>query len=145
MQNAHQIDHCEALADAITSYLGWSPGSRSNRNRNPGLLRGPSLASSMDADGYAVFSSLPVGYQALLDFLRREIVKSRARSEHAERTLLDLCTLLAPDEDPGGALLFAAFCAQWMTRALQVRVTWLSLLRDINAADNATGSNGSAN
>lgn len=64
------------MADAIKSFEGWYPGSRSYRNNNPGNLRwfGSSIpwagAIGTDESGHVIFDSEASGMDALKHQLR---------------------------------------------------------------------------
>jgi hypothetical protein len=62
----------EKMADAIQAYEGWSEGTRSYRNNNPGNLKyaGQSGSTGADADGFAIFPDYDTGRTALLNQLR---------------------------------------------------------------------------
>jgi hypothetical protein len=55
------------MADAIQSFEGWSIGSTSFRNNNPGNLKynGQAGSTGMDDRGFAIFQSYAAGRQAL--------------------------------------------------------------------------------
>ena len=55
------------MAEAIKSFEGWSPGSRSYRNNNPGNLKfaGQAGAVGEDEEGHAIFASYAEGWSAL--------------------------------------------------------------------------------
>ena len=57
----------DALAQAIQAHEGWTPGSVSFRNNNPGNLKyaGQSGATGADASGFAIFPDYATGFQAL--------------------------------------------------------------------------------
>lgn len=55
-------------ADAIKSFEGWFPGSRSYRNNNPGNLKfvNQAGATGPDETGHAIFDSYNSGWSALI-------------------------------------------------------------------------------
>jgi hypothetical protein len=58
------------MAQAIQSFEGWSAGSRSFRNNNPGNLKFASQAGATEGEnGFAVFNSYTAGYQALVNLI----------------------------------------------------------------------------
>lgn len=72
-------------AEAIKSFEGWKPGSRSYRNNNPGNLKGNFAgATGTDKDGFAVFPSEAVGMAALESDLRAKVRK------YSDWSLLDI-------------------------------------------------------
>ena len=60
----------EKMADAIQSFEGWAPGSRSYRNNNPGNLRPVGFTypgqTGLDDQGHAIFDSYASGRAALI-------------------------------------------------------------------------------
>ncbi len=68
-------DLLDAWAEAIKSYEGWFPGSRSFRNNNPGNLKAGAGAVGKDAEGFAVFPDFATGWAALKADLRAKITK----------------------------------------------------------------------
>jgi hypothetical protein len=62
-----------SLADAIQRFEGWTAGSVSQRNNNPGNLRnGPSMIGT-DPNGYAIFPDYQSGYNALVNQVQLNI------------------------------------------------------------------------
>ena len=71
------------IADAVQKQEGWFPGSRSQRNNNPGNLKfGPRArkfgATHADAQGHAVFPNYGAGRSAMEDLLKSHSGKSLA-------------------------------------------------------------------
>lgn len=64
----------EAWAAAIKKHEGYFPGSRSYRNNNPGNLR-VTGDKGRDKDGFGIFSSYELGWQALKADLRAKLRK----------------------------------------------------------------------
>src|ERR1051325_9975485 len=91
------VNILEALADAFMHHEGWYPGSRSNRNRNPGNLRPFRADQPHDSQGYRIFSSLIQGYQALLEDLQAKLNGSHGLKP--DSTLLNLLNVYAPAGD----------------------------------------------
>lgn len=119
----------EALADAFMHHEGWYPGSRSNRNRNPGNLRPWKDGQLKDDGGYRVFSSLVEGYQALLDDLRVKLQGSHGLKP--ESTLLDLLNIYAPAGDNNNPNAYALAVAQWVSVALGKPITTKTTLKEL--------------
>ena len=119
----------EALADAFMHHEGWFPGSRSNRNRNPGNLRPWKDGQPKDAGGYRVFPSLVDGYQALLDDLEAKIHGSHGLTPTS--TLLDLLNVYAPAGDNNNPNAYAVAVAQWVSTALGKPITVKTTLKEL--------------
>lgn len=62
----------EEMARAIMDFEGWSEGSVSQRNNNPGNLKWAKQAGiiGMDVQGHAVFESFEAGWNALINQLK---------------------------------------------------------------------------
>jgi hypothetical protein len=62
----------EKMAQAIKTFEGWTPGSRSYRNNNPGNLKyaGQAGATGQDDQGHAIFDSYASGWNALIRQLK---------------------------------------------------------------------------
>lgn len=101
----------EAFADAIMTYEGWRPGSRSYRNRNPGNLRSSPLATSTDGAGYAIFPSLSVGYMALCQDISDKAEGKTATGLGPSSNLLDFFNVYAPSGDANTPIQYAYFVA----------------------------------
>lgn len=121
----------EALADAFMHHEGWFPGSRSNRNRNPGNLRPFRSDQLKDGDGYRVFPSLVFGYQALLDDLTAKLQGSHNLTSAS--ILLDLLNVYAPAGDHNDPSSYALAVAQWMSTALGKHITINTTLGELTA------------
>jgi hypothetical protein len=119
----------EALADAFMHHEGWFPGSRSNRNRNPGNLRPWKEGQPKDDGGYRVFPSLVDGYQALLDDLEAKLHGSHGLTY--ESTLLDLLNVYAPAGDNNNPNAYAVAVAQWVSTALGKPITTKTQLKEL--------------
>jgi len=118
----------EALADAFMHHEGWFPGSRSNRNRNPGNLRAFQKSQPVDDGGYRVFASLVEGYQALLDDLSAKLNGSHGLTR--ESSLLDLLNIYAPAGDNNNPSAYAIAVAQWVSTALGRAITTKTQLEE---------------
>ena len=119
----------EAICDGIMRQEGWYPGSRSNRNRNPGNLRRSPYTATQDADGYDVFDSLVQGYSALTYDVRAKVTGHSEHGLTASSTLDDLFDVYAPRSDKNDPNSYAAAVAQWCTQALGRPCTHNTTLR----------------
>lgn len=118
----------EALADGIMQFEGFHKDSRSWRNRNPGNLRPFQPTQAQDGDGYRVFPSLALGWQALLDDLTAKFNGSHGLTPQS--TLLDLFNLYAPAGDANNPSAYTQFVCAWTTHALGKPVTPTTTLQD---------------
>jgi hypothetical protein len=128
------INPLEALADAIMAFEGWHVTSVSYRNRNPGNLRDSNLKTGVDAKGYAIFGSLPQGYQALLYDLSAKV---RGRSSHRltpDSTLQSLFDVYAPRADRNNPGAYALFVCAWLEKALGREFTPETKLHELEGA-----------
>lgn len=124
----------EALHDAIQHHEGWYPGSRSNRNRNPGNLRASArVAHSSDTAGYCVFSTVLDGSRALLEELTAKVTGNNEHGITPDSTLDDLFNVYAPVADRNEPHPYAVAVATWCTAALGRTVTSASPLREVCA------------
>ena len=102
---------------------GWKPGSRSNRNRNPGNLRATSPGPWQDAGGYRVFPTLTQGWLALTGDLTVKFSGLSKTGITPESTLGELIAVWAPAADSNDPASYAAFVADWLTKALGRAIT----------------------
>lgn len=122
------VNGLEAVADAIMSFEGWKPGTRSYVNRNPGNLEG---GSKVDAKNYDVFPSLIDGYSALLRELRDKFIGNNRHGIGPESSLLDLFNVYAPPSDNNPTNQYCAFVAHWVSMVLGTVVVSETKLKDI--------------
>jgi hypothetical protein len=123
------VNGLEAVADAIMQFEGWKLGSRSYVNRNPGNLRLPGRTA--DDKGYTIFPDLPTGYSALLRELQSKFSGNNSHNIGPNSTLLALFNIYAPPSDNNPTNAYAAFVADWVSKALGKPITVASPLRDI--------------
>jgi len=85
---------------AIQSHEGWFPGSRSERNKNPGNLRyvGQKLAIGKDKNNFAVFSTYEDGFNTLKEMIKRA-ASGFSKVYSPEDTLLQFFGKYAPSFD----------------------------------------------
>jgi hypothetical protein len=109
------VNVLEACADAIMKFEGWTPGSLSYRNRNPGNLE--------DGHGhYRVFGSLPEGYAELLGDLRDKFLGHTKTGLGPDSTILELFMKYAPPSDNNPTEAYTSFVCGWMSKALGITV-----------------------
>ena len=109
------------LAEAIQSFEGWYPGSRSWRNNNPGNLRAGIGMTGMDG-GFAVFPDVATGKLALIKQLTSiadgsskvygEKARRKGYASCGELSLLEVCEIYAPSEDNNSPRQYAEFLAK---------------------------------
>jgi hypothetical protein len=119
----------EAVADAIMQFEGWKLGSRSYVNRNPGNLR--LQGRTADDRGYTIFPDLPTGYAALLRELQSKFSGQNSHGIGPSSTVLALFNIYAPPSDDNPTNAYAAFVADWVSKALSKAITVASPLSDI--------------
>jgi len=117
------VDPVEALADAIMTFEGWRPASRSYRNRNPGNMRATRPEQPQDLDGYRIFPSLRDGYVALLLDLDAKCEGRTRTGLRPASTLLEFFRVWAPEEDSNRPERYVAFAVRFMSRALGREIT----------------------
>ena len=123
------ITPLEALADAFMHHEGWGPGTRSNRNRNPGNLRPWKNGQPTDGEGYRTFPSLIDGYSALLDDLRSKLHGSHGLT--GDSLLIDLLNVYAPAGDNNNPTQYAFDVANWVSKALGKTITVATKLKEL--------------
>src|SRR5208282_1017284 len=119
----------EALMDAIMHQEGWFPGSVSNRNRNPGNLRGSSVIHTTDVNGYCRFETLFDGLAALKLDLTAKITGKGGHKLGPNSALDDFFNVYAPASDHNQPSVYAGAVANWCTIALARTVTHLTSLK----------------
>lgn len=126
------VNSLDALCDAVMQFEGWHPGSVSYRNRNPGNLREAANSAGMDERGYCKFDDLTAGYKALKNDLMDKITGRTRTGLGPYSTILDLIRVWAPASDNNNPERYAAFVADYMTKATGHKYTYLSLLSEIS-------------
>ena len=121
----------EAIADAITAFEGWSPGSRSYRNRNPGNLRDSVVVHTMDSDGYCVFETLVEGYEALLEDLYAKVTGKNTHGLSLDSSLRQLFDVYAPRAGGNDPASYTHVVAARLIKVYGARVTCDSTFRSL--------------
>jgi len=102
----------EKWAEAIKEYEGWSVGSRSYRNNNPGNLKyvGQVLSTGADSMGFAIFKSYKDGWDTLLKMLKNAAtgLSSVYRPENSLFVFFSKFSPAADNNDPGAYALFVS-------------------------------------
>lgn len=100
-------------AKAIQDHEGYYPGSRSYRNCNPGNFRNSSSnflenlgATGSDKDGFGIFPSYEIGFNALCSFLIMAC-ENKLSSYSSSMTLFDFYKTYAPSSDGNNCLAYA--------------------------------------
>ena len=101
------------FAEGIKQYEGFSPGSRSQRNNNPGNLKFVNQAGTTgeDTGGFAIFSTYDLGWQALLRQLRLAVT-DKSLIYKSKMTLIEFFAEYAPRRDNNNPVAYASFIAQ---------------------------------
>lgn len=92
----------DVLASAHQEHEGFFPGSRAQRNNNPGNLKyiGQAGATGKDKDGFAIFGSLAAGAAALKKDLAAKIGGKSSHIDYSKNpTFGDYVAVYAPKED----------------------------------------------
>ena len=100
----------EALADAIKTYEGWWPLSRSWRNNNPGNLRYSKFQAG-NSGNYSYFSSFASGWLALWWDLWKKCRGETVTGLNGNSTLLELFYKWAPWSDGNNPDAYANYVA----------------------------------
>jgi hypothetical protein len=122
------MDPLEVIADAIMSFEGWKPGSRSYRNRNPGNLEG---GEKVDAKNYDVFPTFIEGYQALLNELEAKFSGNNKHGIGPTSTMSALMNIYAPPSDNNPTTAYCIFICNWATLTLGRNIVSSTTLGDI--------------
>ena len=126
----------EALHDAITHAIGWTPRSRSARNRNPGLtMKCAGRQGDYDLDGYMVYPSIYDGSMALLLELDLLISGNNNIGITPDSKLRALCDVYAERRPIYRPQAFSWHVAEWLNRALGLQFNESTPLRDIARAN----------
>ena len=111
------LDTRRALGAAIQQMEGWSPGTRSYRNNNPGNLRyvGQPGAIGKDDAGFAQFPDFDTGFNALL----------RQIDLYCQRglTLAGMTAIYAPSSDGNDPFAYAQFLANRLGVTVDTKLT----------------------
>lgn len=104
-----------AWAKAIQEHEGWYPGSRSQRNNNPGNLRFTGYVQGLGATGkdgsnFAIFPSADRGFAALCQFLR-DAAEGKLIPYKGDPTLRQFYRVYAPANDNNQPDTYAAVVA----------------------------------
>lgn len=90
------ITYIDKWAAAIQAHEGWTPGSRSYRNNNPGNLQyaGQTGSTGKDEKGFAIFPTYDLGLAALKRQLRKYV------ADHPGYSILNIMALYLGNKDP---------------------------------------------
>lgn len=106
-------DLITSLAQAIQQFEGWSPGSVSQRNNNPGNLRSGAGMIGTDANGFAVFPDYQTGWNALLNQVQLNVNRGLSVDEFFAGKP-GVYAGYAPSADSNQPLQYAATVASWI-------------------------------
>lgn len=97
---------------AIKAHEGWFPGSRSQRNNNPGNCRYSSVGYAAiygevkrDAQNFAIFKDYATGYLYLQNLVKDKVKK------HPTWNFYDFFNVYAPDSDGNDSKAYAKVVA----------------------------------
>jgi hypothetical protein len=105
------MNRIETLAWAILLYEGYTPGSRSWRNSNPGNLKMPGTAGLRDKEGFATFQTFIDGWEALVYDLFRKYNGRNTHGLNQDSTLLQMLDIFAPKADGNETEKYSAHIA----------------------------------
>lgn len=105
----------EALCDAIKTFEGWYPFSRSWRNNNPGNLRHSKFQSSY-AGGFAKFPNFATGWLALWYDVYKKCIGETQTALRPTSSLYDFFNVWAPGSDGNQPHVFT----EWVARRLKI-------------------------
>ncbi|HKD66923.1 MAG TPA: hypothetical protein VKB84_08800 [Candidatus Binataceae bacterium] len=89
----------EKWADSIQQFEGWSPGSKSYRNNNPGNLRYSHQANARnDGNGFAKFETYEEGRRALIAMLT-DAASGKSHIYKPTMSLTEFFRIYAPTAD----------------------------------------------
>lgn len=116
------------FCEAIKTYEGYFPGSRSYLNNNPGNLRFTAYteslgATSKDAKNFCIFPSYAIGFEALKQFIR-DAGNNLLKSYH-DKDILGFFAVYAPSSDSNNPNAYAIFVAS------KLKVATSTKLKDI--------------
>lgn len=113
-------------ADAIQEYEGWTPGSRSYRNNNPGNLRyvGQPTAIGHDSANFCIFKTYADG-RAALELMLTNACTGKSKVYRPTMTLLEFYHVYAPAADSNNPDKYAAFVASKLGVSLADQISSL--------------------
>ena len=108
-----KISKINAWAEAIKEYEGWSVGSRSFRNNNPGNLRYAFQfgTTGKDKNSFAIFATYEDGWKALVNQLTIA-ANGKSRVYKPDMSLMDFFQIYAPASDSNEPKSYALFVAR---------------------------------
>jgi len=117
------MNRLESLAEAIKTYEGFYPFSRSWRNNNPGNLRRSKFAIG-SSGGFAKFSSFASGWLGLWWDLYCKCTGNTGTALSGESSLLDLFEVWAPRSDANDPFTYANWVANRLGVAIETKLKW---------------------
>lgn len=129
-------------ADAIQSFEGWYPGSRSYRNNNPGNIKYIGQKRAIGSDGtFCKFATYEDGRAELIDLLTRAS-SGQSTLYSPEMTLIDFYNRYAPSSDNNNPNVYASAVAKMMGISVYTKIK--NILND-TATLSSNASIGSTN
>jgi hypothetical protein len=124
------------IAAAIQKMEGWTPGSVSQRNNNPGNLRAGPGQTGTDATGYAIFPDYATGDAALKNQINLNIGRGLTLTEFFAGKP-SVYPGYAPSADSNNPLQYAAFVSSQTGIPMDIPLN--------NVAGNLPATGGSSN
>lgn len=109
------MNRIERFAEAIKTFEGWKPGSRSYNNNNPGNLKGgvwPGVIGKDDA-GFLIFQSFADGWNALV-YQITLAAKGKSSVYSPQNSILQFFEKYAPSSDNNNPASYARFVANYI-------------------------------
>ncbi len=104
----------EKFCEAVKEHEGWFPGSRSQRNNNPGNFRCSKLMTELGAircdDNFSVFPNYETGWKALVQFITYAC-KNELRA-YKDKTIYGFFEVYAPSGDNNTPRRYAEIVAK---------------------------------
>lgn len=125
-------------ADAIQSFEGWYPGSRSYRNNNPGNIKYIGQKRAIGSDGtFCKFATYEDGRAELIDLLTRAS-SGQSTLYSPEMTLIDFYNRYAPSSDNNNPNVYASAVAKMMGISVYTKIK--NILNDTATLSDAPNS-----
>lgn len=107
------MNKIEKFAEAVKEHEGWFPGSRSQRNQNPGNFRCSKLMTDLGAtrcdDNFSVFPNYETGWKALIQFITYAC--NNELRAYKDKTIYGFFEVYAPSGDDNTPRRYAEIVA----------------------------------
>lgn len=128
----------DVFAAQIQKYEGFSNGSRSFRNNNPGNIRPGSLnlgQVGVDSGGFGIFASYGDGYNALIRDIQAKFSGRTRTGLGPDSTAVDFFAVYNPVSDGGVPAAYAQQVVNGLNAQYGSNLTIYNTLGDIAALD----------